>query len=369
MSDKDEIKELFQRELGNYETKVDPGLWQGIQTGISAGTSTAAASIGVGAKVVIGIVSVAAISVASYVIYNVLSNDASSAQEKITQQEQVVEKHEEKFQQEGNEINKKEEANLAQNKEDEREAEQDNTEIENESRPVQEMEKNSSNPEIYSEKVNKDSSQQEKSTTESTDVEPVDKAANKESTPPVKEIEKKEEESNDSPLALTLIPKIASQKNQYVEFDVNTKNIEEIVWNFGDGNFSTLPAPEHFYDEAGTYDVVVKGRNGDREISKTITVEIEIEGELLKLPNIFTPNGDGSSDYLFVETKGIKEFQITIMNDKQEVVFESNDASFRWDGTMQNGIPAPEGNYVYIIIAKDNQGNTLNKYQQLRISR
>jgi flagellar hook assembly protein FlgD len=57
------------------------------------------------------------------------------------------------------------------------------------------------------------------------------------------------------------------------------------------------------------------------------------------------------------------------MNASQEVVFQSNDPSFKWNGLLQNGIFAPSGNYVYIVIASDRAGNTINKYQRLRISR
>jgi hypothetical protein len=78
LSDKDYIKELFQNELGNHQMKVDPQLWQGVQSQLgslaSAGASgTAAVASKVSFFVKIGVAAV--ISTAAITTYVLVKND------------------------------------------------------------------------------------------------------------------------------------------------------------------------------------------------------------------------------------------------------------------------------------------------------
>ena len=74
-------------------------------------------------------------------------------------------------------------------------------------------------------------------------------------------------------------------------------------------------------------------------------------GDELVIPNVFTPNGDGVNDLYFVSSKGLTEFNMTILNRWGNVVFESNDAQTVWDGTS-NGVKCTDGTYFYILNAK-----------------
>lgn len=71
---------------------------------------------------------------------------------------------------------------------------------------------------------------------------------------------------------------------------------------------------------------------------------------------IFTPNGDGFHDHFEVEGFGVKSFQIRIMNRGGQVIFESNDLKFQWNGNDRFGQPAPEGVYFYAIQAIGQDG-------------
>lgn len=54
---------------------------------------------------------------------------------------------------------------------------------------------------------------------------------------------------------------------------------------------------------------------------------------VLEMPNIFTPNSDSLNDYFKpIIIKNINELTIQIFNRWGEVVYESNDLSFKWDG-------------------------------------
>lgn len=72
-------------------------------------------------------------------------------------------------------------------------------------------------------------------------------------------------------------------------------------------------------------------------------------------PNIFSPNNDGINDSFQIFVKGEKRFYLRIYDRWGEKVFESEDASISWDGTMNNK-KLPEGVYVYEVhlIFKDN---------------
>lgn len=66
--------------------------------------------------------------------------------------------------------------------------------------------------------------------------------------------------------------------------------------------------------------------------SATFSVKIHPE-TFIKLPTTFTPNGDGNNDIIYVEGWGIKELlEFQIFNRWGEMVFESNDKEYGWDG-------------------------------------
>ena len=91
----------------------------------------------------------------------------------------------------------------------------------------------------------------------------------------------------------------------------------------------------------------------------------KIEG----LPNVFTPNNDGSNDRLIISSTGLNEFNITVINMQNKVVYKSNEVSFSWGGLDLHNNPAPSGRYVYYITARDREGNPINRYSQLMLIR
>ena len=88
---------------------------------------------------------------------------------------------------------------------------------------------------------------------------------------------------------------------------------------------------------------------------------------LSELPNVFTPNGDGNNDILFIESDGLLDFTVVVLDSKQKVVFESNDPNFKWNGVDKYGNTVKAGSYVYFIVAIDKNGNQVNKYVTLEV--
>lgn len=91
------------------------------------------------------------------------------------------------------------------------------------------------------------------------------------------------------------------------------------------------------------------------------SVKAHFEGGLA---NIITPNGDGVNDYLFVDAKNIADFSITVMNGKNQVVYKSEEPDFKF-----YPLDLPDGDYFYIIVAKDLNGTSIQDYQVLKIKR
>ena len=89
----------------------------------------------------------------------------------------------------------------------------------------------------------------------------------------------------------------------------------------------------------------------------------------LSLPNVFTPNGDGVHDVLFIESEGLTDFNLIILDNRNNVVWTTSDPDFEWNGVGLSGEMVPTGNYVYFITAKDPSGKALNKSSRLSIIR
>lgn len=83
--------------------------------------------------------------------------------------------------------------------------------------------------------------------------------------------------------------------------------------------------------------------------SATVQVIVVPKYEVF-IPNVFTPNGDGSNDYfeVFGNKEAWKQFEVQVFNRIGEKVYDSNDMNFKWDGTYK-GIVQNPAVYVYLV--------------------
>jgi gliding motility-associated-like protein len=95
-----------------------------------------------------------------------------------------------------------------------------------------------------------------------------------------------------------------------------------------------------------------------------IILESSVE---IKLFNTFTPNNDGVNDFLFVESKGLQDFNLVVLDRSNKIVYQTTDADFKWNGIGLNNELVPSGMYVYYLTAKDSSGNPISKYSSLEI--
>jgi gliding motility-associated-like protein len=106
-------------------------------------------------------------------------------------------------------------------------------------------------------------------------------------------------------------------------------------YDLGDGNVSYERNFQHNYYVPGEYSLRQKVTNQYGCIAyayKTLKVEPVMT---FYIPNAFTPDGDGTNETFKCYGLNIEEFRMEIYNRWGELVFESTDVNFGWDGIYQ----------------------------------
>ena len=73
-----------------------------------------------------------------------------------------------------------------------------------------------------------------------------------------------------------------------------------------------------------------------------------VEDTFFGLPGIFTPNGDGLNDVLYVLGNTISDIKFVIYDRWGEIVFQTTDKNMGWDGTFRNQ-PLNSGVFAYTL--------------------
>ena len=78
--------------------------------------------------------------------------------------------------------------------------------------------------------------------------------------------------------------------------------------------------------------------------------------------------GDGLNDVFKVTGIGINSFSLKIYNAWGEQIYQTNNPNNGWDGSY-NGKQSPDGPYLYIIEALNNQNKTIYQSGPLNLMR
>jgi gliding motility-associated-like protein len=147
-----------------------------------------------------------------------------------------------------------------------------------------------------------------------------------------------------------------------IEFINTTTGIyDSILWDFGDGSFSSEENPIHTYVEVGSYIVTQTVTYPFGCVyTKVITLIIE-EGYKLVMPDAFTPNEDGLNDFFAPVHVGLNRLEINIFDTWGSLIYsETGDAIAGWDGKVKDEA-AENGNYYYTFTAKTFYGDEIKK--------
>lgn len=150
-------------------------------------------------------------------------------------------------------------------------------------------------------------------------------------------------------------PAALNEYDSEVQFHNTTVGGSTYVWDFGDDSeTSTLTNPEHDFAEAGIGSYVVTLiAFSPTGCSDTTTRTIQLLEDLIYyVPNSFTPD-DNFYNQVFkpIFTTGYDPFDYTLLiyNRWGEVIFESHNVEFGWDGTYGDKGLVKEGVYTWKI--------------------
>ncbi|GIV33902.1 MAG: hypothetical protein KatS3mg031_1437 [Chitinophagales bacterium] len=145
---------------------------------------------------------------------------------------------------------------------------------------------------------------------------------------------------------------------------------DSYYWSFGDGNFSTDTHPKHSYQQPGEYEICLYLSNTHGCPDSTCKrIQID-ESVIIDLPTAFSPNGDNHNDIFRVryDKQSVERLNLKIFNRWGELVFESNDPDYGWDGTYKEE-PQEVDVYVWLLEAALKNGKNIFRKGNLTLLR
>ena len=98
-------------------------------------------------------------------------------------------------------------------------------------------------------------------------------------------------------------------------------------------------------------------------------IVVACPGNLLFVPNAFTPNDDNKNENFRARAIGINKLNFfRVYNRWGQQVWETTDISKGWDGTF-NGTKMPPGVYVYYLEAECSGGQKILKQGNITLIR
>ena len=137
-----------------------------------------------------------------------------------------------------------------------------------------------------------------------------------------------------------------------VDYENLSSGADEYTWDFGDGFSEQNNDLEltHDFDEVGTYTTILTGETVEGcSDSASVEIIVVFPDMIYEFPNVFTPNGDNENDlYKLINPQNVAELNIIIVNRWGNLVFESNEINFNWNGKVKNsGADCDDGTYFY----------------------
>jgi gliding motility-associated-like protein len=169
-------------------------------------------------------------------------------------------------------------------------------------------------------------------------------------------------------VSITSLPQpeaLGNPSNIYGHIDLNTVVENQslyatnYVWQYGDGDSlvtNNNMTVNHTYSVPGVYEITLTASNGICVDTWSVLVEA-LPPMIVTPPNVFTPNGDGSNEFYFVNVQYGDKFQAWIINRWGNVMAELNDVNQGWDGKTSSGKEAEAGVYFVKYVATDFSGN------------
>jgi gliding motility-associated-like protein len=126
-------------------------------------------------------------------------------------------------------------------------------------------------------------------------------------------------------------------------------------WDTGENTSSIIGLIE------GTYTITVTDDVGCSIAQDVIVSDLSVDCQYhVFLANVFSPDGNGENEELFVQGKGIQSMNLKIYNRWGQLIFESISIDVAWDGTYK-GKPVNAGVYVYLLDGSFDNGESFSE--------
>lgn len=141
-----------------------------------------------------------------------------------------------------------------------------------------------------------------------------------------------------------------------VHFENRSMGGKKYHWDFGDGQTSSIPHPDHIYKKKGVYKVELTVTNEIGCEDKSMR-DVRIDKDYnLDAPAEFSPNGDGQDETFIPEalrSLGVK-FNLMIYSANGSLLYQTNDATKPWTGRPSNrGDVCGAGEYVWVVDVRE----------------
>ncbi len=153
----------------------------------------------------------------------------------------------------------------------------------------------------------------------------------------------------------------------------NTSNFgSTYTWDFGNGSNATvnnLNNQNMTYVLEGQYEVILTASNGICQDQDTIyIIALPVLAPEIHIPNVFTPNGDGSNDVFFIGATNASSVSVTIYNRWGEFMYEISGPLDYWNGTTKIG-EANDGVYFFKYEVVGLNGDVLSGHGNVTLVR
>lgn len=158
------------------------------------------------------------------------------------------------------------------------------------------------------------------------------------------------------------------QENTITRFTNLSVGATRYLWDFGDGETSTLTNPTHLFNATGVYQTTLYAFN-QADCVDSITLDVPtLIRPLLDVPTAFTPGKFGKNGIIKVEGFGIGKMTWKIYNRWGQVVFSTSDRNQGWDGTFKGQLQAMDV-YTYTLDAEFTDGTKVRRTGDITLLR
>ncbi len=161
-----------------------------------------------------------------------------------------------------------------------------------------------------------------------------------------------------------MAPRYVYVNDEAVHFFNLSDHADAFEWDFGDGEKSTELNPEHVYKQEGVYDITLTVWTNNNCYDLFVmenAVFVEPTGTV-EFPNAFRPDSPLEENRSFLPgiIDHVDEYHLMIYNRWGELIFESFDQEYGWDGTYQ-GKRAKQDVYIWKVTGTYTDGKGFTK--------